>query len=373
MYLLRILVPSLLLAYSLGILSGCGDDKKAKKKGQVKAVEVTIVERQPVRVTRIISGTLEAIQKVQIFNEEPGRIKQIHFYEGDPVEQAALLVELDSSLIEAQLDKATATLNQAKLDLKRLKKLMPSNLASQDELARAQTALEQNKAEVRLLQTRLEHTRIRAPFSGKISARLKEPGDVVPTHSHILSLINPHALKAKMHVSGLLLNHLTKDAQVSLRIDALGDTLFPARILRVHPVVDPLSRQGVVEVQLDPVPDGALPGQLCRLYLSTETTPLRTIPLAALRHDAEGEYVYRVDEGDVSRYTRVKTGLQLNDRVEILDGVEIGDKVIVKGIIGLRDGSKVRVVNSGQATASAAERAASDPAEFDSPAEMKGP
>lgn len=368
------LVPSLFLVPGLVLLSGCGDRKPGRAQSVAKTVEVSIVERQPVKVSRIISGTLEAIQKVDIYNEEPGRIKQLPFYEGDSVANDALLVELDGSLIEAQLDKANASLNQAKLDLRRLKKLAPSNLASQDELARAQTALEENTAEVRLLKTRLAHTRIRAPFAGKISARLKEPGDVVATNSHILSLINPAALKAKMYVSALLLGRLQKDDPVSLRIDALGDTRFPARILRVHPVIDPVSRQGVVEVRLDPVPAGALPGQLCRLYLSSETTPLRTIPLAALRHDAQGEYVYRVEQ-DMSRYTPVKTGLQLNERVEILDGLKQGDKVIVKGIIGLRDGNKVRIANTAQGAVSAAglPPPAPLPRQADGPAKQKGP
>lgn len=372
----RFLIIPFGIVCAVSLLSACGNDKQASKKDSSKTVEIMHVDRLPIQVTRIISGTLEATQTVHIFNEEPGRITQIHFYEGDAVAKDALLLELDGSLIEAQLDRARATLNQAKLDLKRLKRLAPSQLTSEDELARAQTTVEQALAESKLLQTRLRHTQIRAPFAGKISARFKETGDVVPLHSHILTLINPHALKARLHVSEILLSQLQKDARLNLRIDALGDTHFPARILRVHPVVDPQTRQGVVEVLLDPVPVGAIPGQLCRLYLQTRTPPLRTIPLAALRHDAEGEYVYRVVQ-DKSRYTRVKTGLQLNDRVEILEGLEIGDKVIVKGIIGLRDGSKLKIAAStGQAPPQVVPSTTTGPQNTvpaNSPAQEKGP
>lgn len=349
----RILTLSLLIICNFSLLTACSDAKKSPKKDPAKTVEIIQLDRQPIEVNRIIPGSLEAIQTVNIFNEEEGRITQIHFYEGDTVQQDAILLELDGRLIQAQLDKAKATLNQANLDLKRLTRLVPSQLASEDQLARARTSVEQAQAESRLLQIRLKHMQIRAPFAGKISSRFKEPGDVVPTYSHILTLINPHALKARLYVSEILLSHITKDAQMSLRIDALGETLFPARILRVHPTVDPQTRQGVVEVQLDPVPEGALPGQLCRLYLQTTTSPLRTLPIAALRHDAEGEYVYRVDQQNKSRYTRVKTGLQLNDRVEILEGLEIGDKVIVKGIIGLRDGSTLKIANVEKTTITA--------------------
>lgn len=368
-------LTSLFVVGSLCLLNACSDAKKAPAKDTTKTVEVMLVDRQPVKVTRIIPGSLEAIQTVNIFSEEEGRITRIHYYEGDTVEKDAVLLELDGSLIEAQLDKARATLNQAKLDLKRLSRLVPSQLASEDQLARAKTSVDQAQAESRLLQTRLDHMQIRAPFAGKISARLREPGDVVPTNSHILTLINPHVLKARLFVSEILLGRLQQDAQLSLRIDALGDTLYPARILRVHPTVDPQTRQGVVEVQLDPVPEGALPGQLCRLYLQTETSPLRTLPLAALRHDSEGEYVFSVDQQGKSRFTRVKTGLQLHDRVEILDGLEAGDKVIVKGIIGLRDGSKLKIADSGVPAQASPKPLAAPPitAPVNNPTTDKGP
>lgn len=331
---------------AFGLLAACSDDgKKDAKVNKGKAVEVTNVARTPIQVTRIIAGSLEATHSVDIFNEEQGRIIKLPYFEGDTVEKDTVLVELDNSLIQAQLDKASATLKQAELDLKRLKRLMPNQLASEDQLAKAQTSLLQNKAEVSLLQTRLAHTRMRAPFAGSISVRNKEPGDVVPVHTHVLTLIDPTTLKARFRVSEILLANIAKDSQVNLRIDALGDTHYPARILRIHPVIDPLTRQGIVEVELNPVPEGALPGQLSRLYLTSVTNPLRTIPLAALRHDAQGEYVFRVEQNK-SRHTRVKTGLQLNDRVEILEGLETSDQVIVKGIIGLRDGKKVQIART---------------------------
>lgn len=327
----------------VGMLVACSDgDKKDAGNKKAKQVEVANVSRAPIQVTRIIAGSLEATLRVDIFNEEQGRITKLPFYEGDIVEQGAVLVELDSGLIQAQLDKANAALQQAELDLKRLNRLMPSQLASEAQLAEAKTKRLQSKAEVTLLETRLAHTHMKAPFSGRISVRHKEVGDVVPVHSHILTIIDPTSLKARFRVSAILLNHIQKDSTVNLRIDALGDQHYPAKILRIHPVIDPLTRQGIVEVKLTPVPAGALPGQLSRLYLTSFTSPLRTIPLAALRHDALGEYVFRVEK-DTSRHTRVKTGLQVNDRVEILDGLNTDDKVIVKGIIGLRDGKKVHI------------------------------
>ena len=117
---------------------GCdSNNQHAKKKGGKKQpVEVVTVERTPLTTTRAVTGTLEATRTVHIYNEEPGRIKQIPFRQGDVVKKGDLLVELDNTLTRAELDKAIAAYDQAAIDYKRLKKLKPRKLASEDEIAR---------------------------------------------------------------------------------------------------------------------------------------------------------------------------------------------------------------------------------------------
>ena len=90
------------------------------------------------------------------------------------------LVTMERDLIEAQLDKASATRRQAELDLQRIERLMKQKLASDDQLARSRTALDVARAEERVLQTRLQYTQIDAPFDGVLSARLASPGDIAP-------------------------------------------------------------------------------------------------------------------------------------------------------------------------------------------------
>jgi membrane fusion protein (multidrug efflux system) len=327
------------------LFSACdSESQKAKKKGAKKhSVEVVVVERAPLTTTRIVTGTLEATRTVHIYNEAQGRIKQIPFHPGDPVKAGDLLVELDDRLIRAELDKAIATYKQAVIDHKRLLKLKPRKLASEDEIARAETAVEQARAEKVLQETRLAYTQIKAPFDGLISDRLKEPGDVVALHDHILTIYDPNTLIAKVHVSEIILHNIGLNSEVALRIDALGDKEFKGVVTRKYPVINPATRQGTIEVTLSPAPVGAFPGQLSRITIAGQTIPLKSLPLSVVRHDTRGEYVFRVDKENKAEYTTVQTGIQIGDRIEIIEGVEIGDKIISKGFLNLRNKSLVTI------------------------------
>ena len=324
-------------------MAACQDAKNPGNKDKaVHLVETITVTKAPLQTTRVTTGSLEAFNTVHIFNEESGRIKDLPYYPGDLVQADSEIAVLDSSLIQAELDKATASFKQTELNYKRISKLIPSNLASEDELARAKTAVDEAKASMKLLETRLSHTRIRAPFTGVISERLKEPGDVVPLHSHILTLFEPGTLIIKLNLSEILLTNIDKGYPVKLRIDALGDQHFSGTVTRKYPTIDPVTRQGIIEVILDPVPPGALPGQLTRVTIDAQTQPVRSLPLAVVRHDTRGEYVFKVNNNK-AEYTPVRTGIQMGATIEIIDGLQDGDVVVSKGFLGLRHNKEVKI------------------------------
>lgn len=349
---MRTLLLSLCL---LALLTGCQDkNSSAKKDKQGHLVETVPVVRAPIKTTRLVTGTLESLSTIHIFNEEQGMITALLHYPGDRVKTGETLLELNDKIISAELAKATAAYEQAQLNLKRLQKLIPNKLASEDELARAQTALEESRAERALLQTRLARTRVTSPIDGVVSQRLKEPGDVVPLHTHILSVFDPTTLVVKLNLSEILLANIPQGVQVDVRIDALGDQTYPGFVTRKYPTIDPITRQGTLEVKLDPIPPGALPGQLCRVTIAAETQPLRTVPLAVVRHDARGEYVYRLTTNNKVEQVMVTTGVQLGDTLEIIDGLNDGDQVVSKGFLGLRDGKSVTVTNAKKETSKAA-------------------
>jgi len=336
-----------LLPFLLLLLVGCDQTQRATSRTTPPTpVDIATVTRSPLIAHRILTGSLQAVTTVHIFNEEEGRIVELPFYEGDAVEKDAIIARIDDHLIQSELKKAEATLKQAQVDVRRIDSLFRKKLASEDELARTQTALELARAEVSLLETRIGHTRIKAPFSGIISERLKEKGDVVPVHSHILTLFDPVQIKIVIPVSELLLSNINTGDTVQVRIDALGEEQYSATVKRIFPTIDPQTRKGMMEMQFATIPEGARPGQLCRVTVNTQTTPRRNVPFAAIRHDSQGEFVYRLTPDDKVEAVRVQTGILLGNQMEILEGIEVNERVVVKGFIGLRDGKKVVPVNT---------------------------
>jgi len=332
------------------LLAGCQQvDEEPKPGGKrqrpPQLVETVAVASRATSHTVTRTGTLRSRREVRLFNQEEGRVAALPFYEGDLVAKGAVVARLDDTLLRAQLEKATATRKQADSDLQRLRQLKTKSMISDDVVNRADTLLQVADAEVDLLQARLGYNTIRAPFAGLISARLIEPGDVAPRFTHLLTMFDPDSLVIECTISELMMPQVSVGSEMTVRIDALGDQSYAGHVVRIHPTVDPRTRLGILEIALDTPPSGALPGQLGRITVTLPTAVRRVIPYLALRRDTQGEYVFRVADGKVQR-TAVRSGLLLGDLVEILEGIEDGDPVVVRGFLGLSDGSTVRVVAS---------------------------
>jgi membrane fusion protein (multidrug efflux system) len=342
-------IPLLLILGVVLGLAGC-DEPAEKKADRGKAgkrqhlVEVVTVGAKPLRHETVRTGSLAARRSVRLFNQEEGRIDQLPVYEGAAVVKGQILVRLDRRLLMAQIEKATAARQLAEADLERIEKLAKKRITTQEKLDQAEMRHSVALAEETLVRTRLAYSEIAAPFDGIVTERKVEPGDVAPLHSHLLTLIDPNSLYTKISVSELMLPRLKEGDAAEVRIDALGDRIWTGRIRRIHPTIDPRTRQGVVEVAVEPVPPGAREGQLCRVTLRTPAIKRKVLPFAALRRDREGEYVYVVVDGK-AKLQRVRTGLRLEDKVEALEGLDEGDKVIVRGFLDLRPGKPVTITD----------------------------
>jgi RND family efflux transporter MFP subunit len=330
------------------LLIGCSDGSDAPA-GERRApsehlVAVVAIEPSAVGGSHERPGSLRHRRQVRIFSQEEGRITDLALFEGDRVDAGELLVGLDDDLLAAELDRARATLAQAELDVQRLEDLVRKRAASDAELSQARTAVAVARADARLLETRLAFTRILAPFGGVITERLVEPGDFVTKNTHLLTIADPGSLVAEVYVSELILPRMRVGDPARLRIDALGTASFPARILRIHPQLEQRSRQGIVELALDEPPPGATSGQFVRVTLETAAVERLLIPFRALRRDRDGEFVWVLtDAGTVARRA-VGSGLQVADRIEILAGIDAGERVVTRGFLGLREGKTVKVV-----------------------------
>lgn len=337
----------ILILLSVLFIAACGKATGSKVVSEPRPhlVEIAVASRGQLAVDADRAGSLRALREVRIVNQEEGEVIAVAVREGDRVRRREVLVRYDDRLLKAQLDKAVATRKQAELDHERNRQLIARGFIGADALSRSETALEIARAEERLLSTRLQHMTLEAPFAGVVSERRVEPGSVTAEHTHLLTLIDPSTLITDVAVSELVLPYLKVGDEAGVRIDALGERLHEGKIVRIHPAIDPASRTGRIEVALEPVPPGARAGQFCRVVLSTGSGERILVPLAALRRDASGEFVFVFDDGVVRR-AEVASGLRLADRVEIRGGLDAGTQVVTKGFIGLAPGQRVKPVEA---------------------------
>ena len=339
------IVPLLFFAVN-SVALGQQHGGKSGKPAPVHLVEVVTAENKPIGFETVRTGSLKARRTVAIFNQEEGRIDTITVREGDRVKKGQIIVTLDHKLRSAELAKAVAVRHQADGDLKRTRELIKRKVATQERLDKAETALAIAKAEESLIRTRLAYAEIAAPFDGVVTERKTEPGDIAPRNSHLLTIIDPDSLMTVVSISELVIPRLRVGDSADVKIDALGGNNWAARIGRIHPTIDPRTRQGTVEVELAPVPEGAVAGQLCRVMLRAPKIRKLVVPFASLRRDREGEYTFVVVEG-IAILKRVRSGLRLGNQVEILEGLSAGDAIVVRGFLDLREGKKVKIAGQG--------------------------
>ncbi len=338
----------LVLMLSLAACTGNSPEPAAKGSKRQPApllVEAATVQSRSVSRTWQRIGTLVHRHILRIYNQEEGRITSLPWYEGDRVKQEDVLVTLDDRLLRAELKKARATLSMAERKVQRLERLRKTNAASEEILIEAQTELELARAEVEILETRLGHTLVKAPFSGIITERLAEPGDVKPRNSHLLTLADPASLVVRVEASEQLVADIRQGSPARVILDLPYVPPLKGRVWRIFPTLDPLTRQGKVEIRLEDIPPQAQAGQYARVDFTGNEKQRLLIPFSALRRDRTGEYVYVID-GDRALRREVRSGGRFGGDIEILEGLVGGESIVKRGFMNLKNDTPITV--SGQ-------------------------
>jgi len=394
-----------LLVTTIFLLQSCSDsEKSSKRKRHARAHWVTEykISMQPIILNTTRTGTIEVKRSVKLFSQEEGVITKLTVDKGDHVDKDTLLIKIDDALIVALLAKASATREQARQNLIRNQRLSRKQLVSTDQLIKAQTSYKIATAEESLLKTRVNNTIIKAPFTGIITERNTDKDNFIAKHRHILTLIDPLTYIIKVQISELLIPHYKLNDTVSIQIDALGSKKVLGNIVRIHPTIDPATRQGTLEIKMHVTPAGTKAGQLCRVTLTSAPRSGLSIPFNSLRQDKDGEFVFVIVKGKkkprkkgrtaktrdqkqtpvkeqrgpektrtvkaiikkphagkkpkrkstlfVVKRQSVRSGLRHGTLVEIPEGLSVGLRIVKRGFLGLRPRKEVVVVNPNKST-----------------------
>jgi RND family efflux transporter MFP subunit len=269
-----------------------------------------------------------------------GKIEQMLVAPGQNVKAGELLVQLDASEVQAQLDQAAAVRQQAESDLKRATDLIQQKILSQSEYDSAQSKFRVADAAAAQAQTLLGYTKIVAPFAGVITRKDADVGDLAAPGKALLEMEDARDLRLEADVPEAVIGRIALGDKLSVRVSGVTNELEGV-VSEIAPSADPNSRTFLVKVDLPPTP-GLRAGQFGRVAVPVGETSALRVPATAVLQRGEMEIVFVVVNGH-AQLRLVKTGKRVGDEVELVSGVDVGDPVVVDGAGNLADGQPVEV------------------------------
>lgn len=350
------------LLAAVGIFAGCAGEPERAAPESRPAVEVTteVAAVTAVADELVASGGIEPWARVSPGSKILGRVSRVAVREGDLVEHGALLVRLESRDLEAAVQQARAAVSMAEARLvnaRAQKERMVvlhgrgsvTDKGLEDATAGfrvAEAGLEQARANLTAAEVALGYAEIRSPVAGWVISRRVEPGDMATPGQPLLTLEDLSRVKVSVEVPEAAVTGLARGSRAQVILDALGKTL-DAEIDSIIPSGDSATRTFAVKLILDN-PSGRLKsGMFARVAFSRgRLRPSLLVPSAAVvgRGQLDGLFVVEGEGAAESRARLrwVKTGRRHGDRVEILSGLEPGERYVHPLTPGLEDGVPVK-------------------------------
>jgi membrane fusion protein, multidrug efflux system len=345
--------PFELLGLLLAAASCAGDESEASpatggprgRADRVTPVEIEVAQLGRVERTTTLAGTIEPIRVVGVNAQLAGALASVRVLEGTRVSEGDQLAQIDARELEAQARSAEAALAFAKSTHTRSEELFKGRIITAAEFERDKAALAAAEASLDQLKTRLGFASIRAPITGVVTERLIEAGDIVSNNMHLFTIADVSTLVTRVLVSELEVGALAAGQNVQLTVDALPGERFDGRIRRVFPSADSATRMIPVEVALTGSANARVkPGFTARSTFSLDTrNDAILIPARAVLGTSGSRTVFVVKEGKAERRA-VNVGPEFSGRIEVLDGIQVGDSVVVAGASDVREGAAIRIV-----------------------------
>ncbi len=324
------------------MMASCGSKEEKAKNVDVDAavdVKVATVTSQSLPQTEVYTATVESDVKNNISPNAPLRIERILVDVGDQVRRGQCVVQLDAS----NLRQLKLQIDNMKIEFNRTSELFKVGGASKAEFDNAKMQLDVLETQYKQLS---QNTQLYAPISGVVTARNYDNGDMYGGQP-ILTIEQTNPVKLMINVSENHYKEIKKGQTVNITLDAYEGEEFTGRITIVNPSVDPSTHTFPVEITINNPQQKVRPGMFARATVNFGNQSHVVIPDEALvkQIGAGDRYVYVYDKakGTVS-YNKVDLGKHIQDKYEILSGVNDGDQVVIAGQARLSNGKKVKVV-----------------------------
>jgi len=297
-------------------------------------------------------ANLKTRKNVLILPEFQGTLEQIFVDEGQNVQKGKLLAEINDSGLKEQLEQLTIQANFAKENFERTERLWNNNIGSEIQFLKSKTDFESSQKMVEQMKDRLAKTKIYAPFDGEVDEIISNQGsNLIPGVSQILRLVNLDKIYAEAFVSEKYISFIDEGTEAIVHVPLLGKEIN-SKIIQTGNFINPSNRTFRIEVPVENI-DNKIKQNLdakikINIYSKKDAV---VIPLRIVREDASGKKFVYVMNKDIKEgvYITVKTFISLGNKnntdVEIIEGLKIGDMLVLEGASIIEDSQRVKLIN----------------------------
>lgn len=345
----------------------CGQEQQTSEDEQRRAIPVRAAQVLAETFEETVSGigSLESPEVVQIKPEINALVEEVHAREGSKVSPGQLLYTLDAKTIQNELDSARAELQRAGAELEntestheRFRRLFESRTISREEYEErltafrtAQAEVTRLKAQVQLMQERLDDSVIRAPMDGVIAEHQVDPGDYVEAGETLVVLYRINPLEISFRIPEAYMDRVKPGQRVHVELTTGTIPEHEGEVSFVSPNIDQATRKFLVKARVANSDEALKPGAFASAAVVLNVREDRpAVPERALVSRRTGYALFVVENGTAKR-RQVQIGLRRPGIVEIVSGVEVGETVVTAGQMRLEDGLQVRVEEDPQANA----------------------
>ena len=317
------------------------------EKNATVSVRVDTVKTEQVSLDFVSNGNFEPIQELKFSAEKSGKVVKVLAKEGDYVTVGQTLAIVRSDAVNVDAQNANAVYQNAVADYSRYENAFKTGGVTKQQLDQAKLAMVNAKAQLTQANINVGDTRIKAPISGFINKKYIEPGSILAgmPATELFDIVNVSKLKLKVTVNESQVASLKVGNSINVKASVYPDKTFTGKITFIASKADE-SLNFPVEIE---IANNASKDLKAGMYGTAEfaskqqNQALKIVPRNAFVGSVSSNQIFVVENG-AAKLKKVTAGRILGDKVEILDGLNDGETVIVTGQINLQDGSKVDVI-----------------------------
>lgn len=289
-----------------------------------------------------ITGSLLPNESVTIMSEVAGMVTEIMFEEGQKVRKGDLLLRLKDDELRAQLEKLKYSRKLAQETENRQRQLLEKEAISQEEYDITLTNLNTSEADIKLLQTQIERTYMRAPFDGILGLRQISEGAYITSSTSITTLYNLDPMKVAFAIPGKYVNKVNVGDEIAFSTE-VSNQLFKGEVYAIEPQIEANTRTVQIRAYAGNKDAQLIPGQFAKVELLMERIEdALMLPAYAVIPELNGHKLFLVKDGKAIQ-RMVQIGVRTESEVQILEGLNPQDTVITSGLLEIRPGIEVKL------------------------------